>query len=83
MHLSGHGVLLGVVGLGGGGEGEGVLGDHGNLGGGGAVRVVVRLLLLVVNVSRLWRIFCRDKRGVTAPAAPVFRCKVSTPQSLK
>lgn len=61
-YLHGLHVLLGVVGLGGGGVGEGVLCDHGDLGGGGAVgavEVVVLLLgplVLVVAVSRLRRI---------------------------
>lgn len=55
-YLHGLRVLLGVVGLGGGDVGEGILCDHGDLGGGGAVGVVVPLLrppVLVVAVCWL------------------------------
>lgn len=52
-HLHGLCVLFGVVGLGGGGVGEGVPCDHGDLCGGGAVEVVVILRSLLVAVSGL------------------------------
>lgn len=59
-YLHGLRVLLGVVGLGRGGVGEGVLSDHGDLGGGGAVGAVVPALLgspvPVVALSGLNRI---------------------------
>ncbi len=54
-HLHGLCVLLGVVGLGGGGVGEGVLCDHGHLGGSWAIGVVVPLLWpLVLIVAMSW-----------------------------